>query len=418
MGQFSEIKLTRACDGIGLSGICTSQITFSVPQTVFTELTDTRAAPVIFSVHDSKSDKSIVSPTFYVNSRTCKNGVITFTCLDRMAFADAVSFTAEDFSDDAEYIRAAEIIKLCADKLKLSEDKSGAHGGMWTFDIPIENVIGKTVSQLLTEVSAVIGGYFYISNDNGLRFNAFGTWSPSYISVNDNTAVDVQLPCNITGYELTDSSGNRYMYGDDSGMVAAASAPYASQDIADAVGAYITTPDKYTAAVCDMCILGALPELGGKISFGGGYNIIAHNIDITISGEGIYGSISAPEYSEGEIAAYMGRITRQLEQTVKVGDIIGNNMLITRYQGIQFVAKEEQKIGKYGFAAKKGGLVKFDGVMCDSKAIKQITVDRAAGVAIAEYEDGSKYTVTASITDGGGKPTITDITDKWERGTS
>lgn len=73
---------------------------------------------------------------------------------------------------------------------------------------------------------------------------------------------------------------------------------------------------------------------------------------------------------------------------------------------------------KYGFVTKKGGFVKFDGVMCDGKTIKQITVDRAAGVAVAEYEDGSKYTVTASITDSGGKLTITDITDTWERGTS
>lgn len=341
MGQFSEIKLTRACDGIGLSGICTSQITFSVPQTVFTELADTRAAPVIFSVHDSETDTNIVSPTFYVNSRTCKNGVITFTCLDRMAFADSVSFATEDFAENIEYVQASEIIGLCAQKLKLDENRSEVHGGAWTFNIPVENIIGKTVSQLLTEVSEVIGGYFYISNDNGLCFNAYGTWVPSFISVNDNTAVDVHLPCNITGYELLDSSGNRYMYGDDSGMIATASAPYAVQEIADAVGQYITATDRYTAATCDMCLLDRLPELGSKISFGGGHSVIAHNIDITISGEGIYGSISAPEYSEGEIAAYMGRITRRLEQAVKVGDIIGNNMLITRYQGIQFVPQEE-----------------------------------------------------------------------------
>ena len=45
-------------------------------------------------------------------------------------------------------------------------------------------------------------------------------------------------------------------------------------------------------------------------------------------------------------------------------------------------------------------------------------VDRAAGVAVAEYDDGSKYTVTASITDSGGKITITDITDTWESGKS
>lgn len=73
---------------------------------------------------------------------------------------------------------------------------------------------------------------------------------------------------------------------------------------------------------------------------------------------------------------------------------------------------------EYGFELFSGGLTKYSGVMCDGKKLKKVMVDRAAGVAVAEYEDGSKYTVTASITDSGGKLTITDITDTWERGTS
>jgi hypothetical protein len=260
-----------------------------------------------------------------------------------MAFADGVSFTAEDFEDTVTEVNANDLIPMCAQKLKLDSEKTSVHGGAWFYKIPIDNVIGKTVSQMLTEISEVVCGYFYISNENGLCFNAFNTWRVSFKSTSDNTAVDINSPCNISGYELSDSSGNKYMYGDDRGMVISASAPYATQEIADAVGAAVTVKDKYIAASCDMCMLGGIPELGESISFGGGHSIIAHNIELTISGDGIYGSISAPEYSGGEIAEYMGAITRRLEQAVKVGDLLGNNALITRYQGIQFVAQGKTK---------------------------------------------------------------------------
>lgn len=338
LGSFSELKLTRACDGIGLSGVCTSQLSFSVPRSAFVEIADTRAAPVNFSVYGDNVD--IVSSTFYIDKRSCKNGIITFTCLDRMAFADGVSFSPDDFEEEVESVNSWELIRLCAKKLKLNPDTAAAHGGAWTFRVPLDNIVGSTVAQVLTQLSEVVCGYFCIDNNDALIFNAYGYYVPVVGTIEDCSAVDVNIPCNITGYRLADSSDNVYMYGDDSGMLAEASAPYATQDIANAVGAYVTAADEYVAAACDNCLINFIPELGYKLRFGGGHDIIAHNIDLTISGNGIYGSISAPEYSNGEITDHMGRISRRLEQAVKTGDIIGNNVLITKYQGLQFVPQE------------------------------------------------------------------------------
>ena len=69
--------MRRNTDGIGTSGLCISQLSFDVPG----ELYAARAAKTVV-----KGVSGL--PTYYIDSRTKSKGVVSVTCLDRLAFAD------------------------------------------------------------------------------------------------------------------------------------------------------------------------------------------------------------------------------------------------------------------------------------------------------------------------------------------
>lgn len=70
----------------------------------------------------------------------------------------------------------------------------------------------------------------------------------------------------------------------------------------------------------------------------------------------------------------------------------------------------------YGEHFYEGGLLRFDGVTLDGKALKKVTVDKSdenARWAKAEYADGYFYKVTAKHTAEGAVETLEEIVEEW-----
>ena len=77
MEKFGNVTVTKAVAGLGTSGICTSQQTFATPA----PFNAYRAAEVVLTGVSGL-------PKYYIDSRTQSDGIVTVTCLDRMAFTD------------------------------------------------------------------------------------------------------------------------------------------------------------------------------------------------------------------------------------------------------------------------------------------------------------------------------------------
>mgnify|MGYP000559082436 FL=1 len=76
LSTFGDAEVTRSVSGIGTSGLCTSQLTFTCPA----PLSAYRAAVV--------EVVGVDLPKYYIDSRTAKDGTVSVTALDRMAYTD------------------------------------------------------------------------------------------------------------------------------------------------------------------------------------------------------------------------------------------------------------------------------------------------------------------------------------------
>lgn len=97
--QFGNIQITRAVSGNGTSGVCTTQLTFTTPAPLYAY----RAALVRLSGIGGIGD-------FYISNRSQSKGIVTVTCLDRMAFLDS-PFPLSDFTTADDSIALSDVMQ-------------------------------------------------------------------------------------------------------------------------------------------------------------------------------------------------------------------------------------------------------------------------------------------------------------------
>ena len=69
---------------------------------------------------------------------------------------------------------------------------------------------------------------------------------------------------------------------------------------------------------------------------------------------------------------------------------------------------------KYGFfPVKKGGFVRFDGVMSSGKEATSVNVDKTSGTVTVTYSDGHVYKYSANVTETSNGYNITNETEEW-----
>lgn len=341
--NFSPLHLRRGMNGIGTSGIAVSELSFSVPRTAYAESTVSDMAPAVtFAV--TGSGVTVTAPTFYVDSRTPSGGVINFVCYDRLAFADGITLTEADvgithhtdsktgkdkINDTA--INAQGMLTLCAQKLGLTIGSGTGIFSSITKTKDASAMVGQTVSQILSELSTAGVGVFYIANDNTLCFAPCGT-ATSVIGVSpiSHAATDKGAQIQYTGLYMSDSSGNTYTSGTDTGRTISISTEYADQVLCTAVAAPLLS-HTFMAISCAKSILPCIPEVGNNISYGDAQGTyILSSADMTITSYGIYASLTSCADSGGEIAQYMSRERRMAAAQLTAGQKY-KNIVINRY---------------------------------------------------------------------------------------
>lgn len=314
-----------------MSGICVTELSFDVPG----DLEAYRAAQVVLSTTDS-SIGGIYGP-FHIDSRTKSNGITTVTCLDRLALADA-AFPLELLSNSPYVDKAVPISTV----MGLISSKIQANTGSvpsWFTEVPWEKLKG-TCSEVLNFIAEACCGFFYMVMDYGMfscQFIAFGSIS-STMSISQHTALDIGVEYSPVGVLCTDGNGVQYSRGSVGN--AYDTIQIDSDLITDAGCADVWEKAEGVTLKqfnCSKAIVPSVPYPAVQITFGQGYELIAHSIECEITACGIVASISGNVPSDGEIGS-RHRLTRnKVEYNKKSGSV-----MYTKYQGTLVLDDEEE----------------------------------------------------------------------------
>ena len=322
--MFGEVTVTKAVDGLGTSGLCTSQLSFITPDPFYA----VRAAEVVLSGVSGVGK-------YYIDSRSKSGGVVTVTCLDRMAFTDEefpFSDLDEAVPDDVPIGTVMELIVRTVGELS-------GYGGIpsWFGTYPKEELEGVTCADILTKISEACCGVFYITNDCSLQFLGYGLSSGTAYA-DAHTALDIGCDFTAAGLKCIDGQGNVITRGNVSRKYD--SINISSEFMSDEACAEIwgrAEGHTHTAFSCQRCRLDIIPPTGGVIEFAGSGAYRAGSVTASISRAGIFAEVSNPDPSSSEIGV-RGRNLRELDGKMSYGR--SGNAIYTKYQGVIYEEEE------------------------------------------------------------------------------
>lgn len=324
--SFGDITVTRAMEGVGTSGLCTSQLTFSTPAPFYGSRAGCVTLSGISGVHKH-----------YIDGRTAKGGIVTVTCLDRMAFADepfpyaSLSFTG----DDIPISTVMELIVTAMGELS-------GYGGIpsWLGVYPREKLEGAACSDILSDIAAACVGVWYISESNSLQFLKYGTYNGVH-TVSRHTAPDAG-----ESYSCAE-----IRYADENGSVHSRGSGGRAYDTLEISSCLITedgcteiwerlSGHTHTAVSVESCVMESVPYVGDMIALeGSDIAVRAENISCGITQSGIAASVSANSPAGSEIGT-RGKLAAAIDNRVEYNKKTGC-MKITKYQAIKLIDGEE-----------------------------------------------------------------------------
>ncbi len=394
--NFGEMKVIQNVDGYGMSGVCTSEFTVTILKSEYDMYKISSCAPV-----EIKLGESSFSPIFYIATRTLKNNKVTFKCYDRMMYIDQTfDVTNLPYSNNENYSKSA-VISAIVKQCGFNEWRYAGETSLFEFNISIDYLKGKSCRTLLEEISKVLCGFFKIGNDNSLLFVLFG--SAYYLG----SKVPVHTEISTGGQKgpvkqiIVINGDDVYYAGDKSSDVLETikiTTTFASQSLADNIyerlNGYV-----YEAWNCERCILDNIwgeIENAAEITFADGSTRVANNIIKIPTSSGIYLSCGNNDVVENEFD-YTGALSRKIDSKIGDGETLGNNTMITRYQGVVHLGEKftdddgNVTQNRYGYkAATSSGIVEFEGAMVSRVTPTGATISSDGKEAVVQY-DGKSY---------------------------
>ncbi|MGN1088966.1 MAG: hypothetical protein ACI4Q6_01075, partial [Huintestinicola sp.] len=195
--DFSDVSVIREISGIGTSGISISQLTFSVPDGIIAS----RAAQVTFS------GTGFSLPVYYVSQRSSSNGKTTFTCLDRLAFADETITLSEPTGKEpiinSDTVSTSELLNRCVSVCGFVGYSCSIPP--WLTSMKKTSVEGTSYSQLLDKLANVLCGCWYVDDYNYLVFLPFAV-SHGAIEVTEHTALNRGINYQVKGLRVVNGA--------------------------------------------------------------------------------------------------------------------------------------------------------------------------------------------------------------------
>ena len=322
-----NVSYQAAIAEVGQSGISISQLSFD---TVGSVGAGTAAAVTC---------DMIPGITFYINNRT-KNGHITHVeCLDAAAFLDQeIQLTQQDITQDADgnqYVGATVIQSKIAEHCKYLTASIP-----WTptgYGFPLDYVKGKTIQQILTEISEVCAGFYTVVSGNILtlrylnemdavnerphhtityhsavnvngdfRYDCIAVETPYEVGyIGANLATDFNTLTISNGlseyvfplYDATKPDGSHYTHVD-------------TTIVPDELDHIVGLGHSFDGWTCDSVIIGNIPVLGDYADFQTGEELRITDISVRFIGNTMLASLGGGIPTSGEI----GRRSRRQQE--------------------------------------------------------------------------------------------------------
>ena len=354
VSTFGNVRYSQGISECGVSGVATAQLSFDIPTSMVPYPYDAGTA-VRFS---GTGDK-----VFWVNQRNVGRFVTSFTCLDSVALLDTPidctlgRYTGQD--DKRNYYLSGTGVVTQVSKAGRGLSLTGLELPT-SYGFPMETVQGKTLMQLLTETSEMMGGFYATDYQGNLKFcYANGSNSPPTHQIAQHSFVDTggtfryehALFAGMPDFEHGTGAGTpnfaplpdtMYPYATDVTSyttleVGGALAKYANK----AVNFSFIGHTDFREWHVDNAIVSALPVLGDKYSFAqdgytGAYRLT--DCEVRWVGEVMIASMGGGIPSTGELAR-RSRRQMEIDNKIEEGKAYGNTLL-TRYQGTIFKAVE------------------------------------------------------------------------------
>ena len=395
---FGDLTLKQSTDGMGTSGVSAAEFSFTVSYEEYARNKPKSGAEVIFGFRDD--DKMYC---FFISQRSRKGGTVSFKCYDRTLLLEISSdYTSIPYSNidakdkDSGDISTLTLVRYIAEYVGFigcTDHIINANNFASFYKLKKKDIKGKSLRSLLETISTVWCGYFTVAANNYLDFVFFGESAHTLCSVQTHSAIAMQSERSPVTRVIA-YTGSDYYYAtskEDSGKEADADVfstitvqtSFASQDYADNLLSRVQGYT-YRAWKCDKAVIN-LSEYLPTISLGmSGYHypdgvdplteFTANYLTLKFTSTGVYAEVGCNEVTEDE-CAYLGYFSRKLGEKISDGEVLGNNTLITRYQGIIHLGekKKDEKTGevtqnRYGYSsATSDGVVKFGGAMVSEK---------------------------------------------------
>lgn len=414
--SFGDLALKQNADGMGISGVSAAEFDFSIAYEEYAAKTPKSGAEVLFGIEGSD-----VTYNFFVSQRSRSGGKVTFKCYDRTIMlgvsSDTLDIPYTDVSEDDENsgkITALSLVKYLAEAVGFIGCTKSIDE-IWNFgslELKKADIKGKTARALLETISAAWCGYFTVAANDYLDFVLFGSAvMHTLCPVTTHSAIVMRSERSAITRVVAYTGSDYYYSGDYNSDVLSTltvQTEFASQEYADTllerVKGYTYRSWECSKAIVDVPNLkdGYFPTISTKMNK---YHIpdgvdtdtdfTANALTLNFTSTGIYATLSSNEVTEDEYA-YLGYVSRKLGEKISDGEKLGNDTLITRYQGIVHLGEKkkdkttgEEKQNRYGYSkATSDGVVEFSGAM-KSKKYPGIALNADLSGFKMQYDDTS-----------------------------
>lgn len=428
-----DIKISLNANGLPTSGICASQLSFTLDKNEDFISPDTNALVQI---------EGFNCPDFFITSRSYDDNTARFTCTDRSIFLDLPFDSSSLTPDDEGYVSTDDVLNV----IELS---CGFYGHSTTDSVILPKVLysdieDTTCRDALQIISDSSLGIFFVDAGENLVFQTIGggDWETSIVP-DDRTDIItgivkgpiVGLIARNTETDITYRQGTT----SDAYNCFKIESKYITEELAQQIYNIIYGLT-YTEFSISKCEIQRFPRLGGKI-----YGTAAKDensyiltaAEVSISCTGVYASLKAAASQESEWD-YEGKLTREMNRRIEEN---------RKYNGVS-ISKEgltcEGTAGKvtmedggfwfygtgqpessatysegtvlsekYGFATASGGFTEYDGIITSIKEAERVTVDTETNTVTVSFNDGHSFTYSANIKKDGKIYTVSDERSEW-----
>ncbi|MCM1577491.1 MAG: hypothetical protein NC078_01665 [Ruminococcus sp.] len=319
-GQLSgDIKIAHNTGGVPVSGICASQMTFSIDLEKIggfvPSLSPCAACRVI----------GFDAPTYYITGRSINAGVYTLTCTDRTIFLD-LPFDYTVLADHADSEKTVPVGNVISEIARQTGFKSCGYSGLMN-RIPYAD-LAATCRSILDSLSQIACGIWYCSANDSLQFIPFGKDSfTSTLMPAENERTDM-----LTGVAKGPISGvlmiNNSTDGEDEERFKQGStgnayscikitSKYADGAKCREVYDRVSGAEYRVFSVAHCFCTGFIPVCARFYESENVYYLVG-NAAINLSNTGAYASVGADSFSENEWD-FTGALTRKVEKQIEAG---------------------------------------------------------------------------------------------------